>query len=39
MDALVVSTAMVASLGAAFLVQRALLGAMLRAMDPNRKGR
>jgi hypothetical protein len=37
MDALMVSTAMIASLGAAFLVQRAVLGAMLKAIDPNRK--
>lgn len=37
MDALVVSTAMIASLGAAYALQRALLGAMLHAIDPKRK--
>ncbi len=39
MDAVLVSTAMIGSLGAAFLVQRALLTALLGAIDPNRKAK
>lgn len=37
MDMLWISTAMIGSLGAAFLLQRALLSALLLAIDPNRK--
>ncbi len=37
MELLTISAAMAASVGTAFLVQRALLQAMLRAMNPSRK--
>ena len=39
MDALIIATTMVGSIGAAFVLQKALLGAMLYAIDPNRKTR
>jgi hypothetical protein len=39
MDTLIASTAMIASVGAAYAVQRALLGALLQAIDPNRKSK
>lgn len=39
MDMLLVGTAMIGSLGAAFMLQRALLSALLLALDPNRKSR
>lgn len=36
MEAIVISGAVMASMGAAFVLQRALLGAMLYAIDPKR---
>jgi hypothetical protein len=39
MDMLWIGTATIGSLGTAFLVQRALLSALLLALDPNRKPR
>jgi hypothetical protein len=39
MDVLLIGTAMIGSIGAAFVMQKALLGAMLYAIDPNRKPR
>jgi hypothetical protein len=39
MEALVLSGTMIATLGTALLVQRALLGAMLYAIDPKRKSK
>lgn len=36
MDIIWIATAMIGSLGAAFLLQRFLLSAVLQAIDPNR---
>jgi len=37
METLILSTTLIGSLGAAWAIQRALLGLCLKAIDPNRR--